>query len=127
MAEQGIKVDHSTLYRWILRLAPLLDNAFRRHKRSVGRRGHMDETYIKIKDQWKCLYRAVDNWGQTIDFLLTAKRDVAAALRFFRKAMQHHDESEVITIDKSSANKSALYTPISGKPPAESIKLRQNK
>ena len=61
----------------------------------------MDETYIKIKGQWKYLYRAVDTAGQTIDFLLTAKRDTAAALRFFRKAIRHHDEPEVVTIDKS--------------------------
>ena len=55
----------------------------------------MDETYIKIRGQWKYLYRAVDTRGQTIDFLLTAKRDAAAALRFFRKAIRHHGEPEV--------------------------------
>lgn len=85
MTERGISVDHSTLHRWVIRLVPLLDKAFRRHKRSVGRRWRMDETYIKVKAQWKYLYRAVDTTGQTIYFLLTAKRDAAAALRFFRK------------------------------------------
>jgi putative transposase len=88
MAERGIVVDHSTLHRWVIRLVPLLDKVFRRHKRTVGRRWRMDETYIKVKDQWKYLYRAVDTTGQTIDFLLTAKRDSAAALRFFRKAIR---------------------------------------
>ena len=97
MAERGIVVDHSTLHRWVIRLVPLLDKVFRRHKRTVGRRWRMDETYIKVKGQWKYLYRAVD---QTIDFLLTAKRDSAAALRFFRKAIRHHGEPEVVTIDK---------------------------
>ena len=95
MAERGITVDHSTLHRWVICLVPLLGKAFRRHKRSVGRRWRMDETYIKIKDQWKYLYRAVDTAGQTIDFLLTAKRDArdaAAALRFFRKAIHHHGD-----------------------------------
>ncbi|MEG0533664.1 MAG: IS6 family transposase, partial [Citrobacter sp.] len=88
MAERGIIVDHSTLHRWVIRLVPLLDKAFRRYKRRTGRRWRMDETYIKIKGQWKYLYRAVDTSGQTIDFLLTAKRDAAAALRFFRKAIR---------------------------------------
>lgn len=71
MAERGIIVDHSTLHRWVIRLVQLLDKTFRRHKRTVGRRWRMDETYIKIKGQWKYLYRAVDTAGQTIDFLLT--------------------------------------------------------
>ena len=83
MAERVITVDHSTLHRWVVRLVPLLDKAFRRHKRSVGRRWRMDETYIK--GQWTYLYRAVDTSGHTIDFLLTAKRDSAAALRFFAR------------------------------------------
>jgi transposase-like protein len=61
----------------------------------------MDETYIKIKGEWKYLYRAVDTSGQTIDFLLTARRDAAAALRFFRKAIRHHGEPGVVIIDKS--------------------------
>lgn len=127
MAERGIEVDYSTLHRWVHRLVPLLDNAFLRHKLPVGRRWRMDETYIKIKGQWKYLYCAVDIRGQTIDFLLTAKRDTAAALRFFRKAIRHHGEPEVITIDKSSANKAAVGTLNIGKSPAESITLRQNK
>ena len=80
MAERGIFVDHSMLHRWVIRLVPSLDKAFRRSKRSVGRRWRMDETYIKVKGQWKYLYRAVDTSGQTIDFMLTAKRDAAAAL-----------------------------------------------
>ncbi|HHR6132317.1 TPA: IS6 family transposase [Providencia alcalifaciens] len=127
MRERGIDVDHSTLHRWVLRLVPLLDNAFRRYKRPVGRCWRMDETYIKINGQWKYLYRAVDTAGQTIDFLLTSKRDAAAALRFFRKAIRHQGEPEVITIDKSSANKAAVGTLNIGKSPAGAIKLRQNK
>lgn len=74
MAERGIAVDHYTLHRWVIRLVPLLDMAFRRHKRPVGSHWRMDETYIKIKGQWKYLYRAVDTAEQTIDFLLTARR-----------------------------------------------------
>ncbi|UAN54637.1 IS6 family transposase (plasmid) [Serratia sp. JSRIV002] len=127
MAERGIVLDHSTLHRWVIRLVPLLDKAFRRHKRTIGRRWRMDETYIKIKGQWKYLYRAVDTSGQTIDFLLAAKRDTAAALRFFRKAIRHHGELEVVTIDKSGANTAALTTLNTDKPEEETITVRQNK
>lgn len=127
MAERGIAVDHSTLHRWVIRLVPLLDKAFRRHKRSVGSRWRMDETYIKIKGQWRYLYRAVDTAGQTIDFLLTAKRDAAAALRFFRKAIRYHNEPEVVTIDKSGANTAALATLNADKAEDETITIRQSK
>ena len=68
----------------------------------------MDETYIKIKGQWKYLYRAVDSEGQTIDFLLTAHRDKKAARRFFKKAIRQHGLPEKVTIDKSGANTAAL-------------------
>ena len=94
LTQHGVIVDHSTLHRWVMRLAPLLDKTFRQYKRNVGRRWRMDETYIKIKGQWKYLYQEVDTAGQTVDFLLTARRDAAAALRFFRKAIRHHGEHE---------------------------------
>ena len=68
----------------------------------------MDETYIKVKGIWKYLYRAVDKQGRTVDFLLTAKRDKAAAMRFFDKAMQANDVPEKVTMDKSGANKAAI-------------------
>ena len=68
----------------------------------------MDETYIKIKGQWKYLYRAVDKAGQTIDFLLTARRDKKAALRFFKKAVRQHGLPDKVTIDKSGANTAAI-------------------
>ena len=97
-------------------MVPVLDKAFRRHKRAVGRRWRMDETYIRVRGQWKYLYRAVDTNGQTIDSLLTAKRDAAAALRFFHKAIRHHGEPEVVTIDKSGANTAALTTLNDDKP-----------
>jgi transposase-like protein len=68
----------------------------------------MDETYIKVKGQWRYLYRAVDKTGQTIDFLLTAQRDEEAALRFLKKAIRRHDVPEKITIDGSAANEAAI-------------------
>jgi putative transposase len=68
----------------------------------------MDETYIKVKGQWKFLYRAVDREGNTVDFLLRAHRDKAAARRYFEKAMAHNGEPGKITVDKSGANLAAL-------------------
>ncbi len=127
MAERGIVVDHSTLHRWVIRLVLLLDKVFRRHKRAVGRRWRMDETTIKIKGQWKYLYRAVDTAGQTIDFLLTAKRDTTATLRFFCKAIRHHGEPEVVTIDKSGANTAAITEINKPKSEKEAITVRQSK
>jgi transposase-like protein len=127
MAERGIVLDHSTLHSWVIPLVPLLDKAFRRHKRTIGRRWRMDDTYIKIKGQWKYLYRAVDTDGKTIDFLLTAKRDAAAALRFFRKAIRHQGAPAIVTIDKSGANTAALTTLNADKPEEETITVRQNK
>ncbi len=108
MQERGVLVDHSTVSRWAIRFLPLLEKVFRKYKRPVGGSWRMDETYIKIKGIWKYLYRAVDKEGNTVDFLLTAKRDKAAAMRFFSKAMQDNDVPEKITMDKSGANKSAI-------------------
>ncbi len=81
----------------------------------------MDETYIKIKGHWKYLYRAVDTTGQTSNFLLMAKRDAPAALRFFRKAIRHHGEPEVVTLDNSGANTTALATLDADRPKEETI------
>jgi putative transposase len=109
MEERGVKVDHSNIYRWVQKFTPKLEAVFRKgKKRPVGNSWRMDETYIKIKGQWKYLYRAVDKEGQTIDFLLTAHRDKKAALRFFKKAIRQHGLPDKVTIDKSGANTAAL-------------------
>ena len=108
MEERGVVVDHSSINRWAIRFLPLLEKAFRKYKRPVGGSWRMDETYIKVKGVWKYLYRAVDKEGNTVDFLLTAKRDKAAAKRFFDKAMQAHGVPEKVTMDKSGANKAAI-------------------
>ncbi|WP_020160049.1 IS6 family transposase [Methylobacter marinus] len=109
MRERGIEVDHSNIYRWVRKFTPKLEAVFRKgNKRPVGKSWRADETYIKIKGQWRYLYRAVDRDGQTIDFLLTAHRDKQAALRFFRKAIRQHGLPDKVTIDQSGANKSAL-------------------
>jgi putative transposase len=108
MAERGISVDHSTVHRWALKLLPVLEKAFRRSKRAVGRSWRMDETYIRVRGEWKYLYRAVDKAGNTIDFLLRAHRDKVAARRYFEKAIAQNGEPETVTIDKSGSNMAAL-------------------
>ena len=108
MEERGVEVDHSTLNRWVVKYVPLLEKQFRARKRPVGSSWRLDETYVKVRGAWKYLYRAVDKAGATVDFLLTAKRDRKAALRFLRKATSHHGVPEKITIDTSGANTAAL-------------------
>ena len=108
MEERGVFVDHSSINRWAIRFLPLLEKVFRKHKRPVSGSWRMDETYIKVKGAWKYLYRAVDKEGKTVDFLLTAKRDKAAAVRFFEKAMKASGVPEKVTMDKSGANKAAM-------------------
>jgi putative transposase len=108
MQERGVFVDHSSINRWAMRFLPLLEKVFRQHKRPVGRSWRMDETYIKVKGAWKYLYRAVDKEGKTVDFLLSAKRDKTAAMRFFNQAMRDNDVPEKVTMDKSGANKAAI-------------------
>jgi putative transposase len=108
MAERGVLVDHATVHRWALKMLPVLAAVFRQRKRSVGTSWRVDETYVLVGGQWKYLYRAVDKLGQTVDFLLTAHRDEAAARRFFERAINLHDVPEKITIDKSGANTAAV-------------------
>src|SRR5260370_42630766 len=107
MPERAIGVDHSTVHRWVIKLVPLFEKTFRKHKRPVGKSWRMDETYIKVKGSWKYLYRAVDKAGNTIDFLFRAQRDKAAARRFFEKAIGQNGSPETVTIDKSDPNLAA--------------------
>jgi transposase-like protein len=108
MAERGVFVDHATVHRWALKIVPILVKVFRGRKRPVGKSWRMDETYIKVRGQWKYLYRAVDRDGDTVDFLFTAPRDRAAARRFLERAIGQHGEPETITIDKSGANTATI-------------------
>ena len=108
MQERGVFVDHSNVHRWAIKILPVMAAVFRRRKRPVGMSWRMDETYIKVGGQWKYLYRAVDRAGDTVDFLLTTKRDKAAARRFLERAINLHGLPEKITIDKSGANTAAI-------------------
>ena len=108
MEERGVLLDHATVQRWVVKYSPLLAEAFHRRKRPVWVRWRLDETYIKVKGAWKYLDRAIDKHSQTMDFLLTAPRDEAAAFRFLKPAIRHQRVPESITIDGSAANKAAL-------------------
>ncbi len=111
LAERGVLVDHAALHRWVLEYAPQLEEVFRGgKKRAISASWRMDETYIKVKGQWLYLYRGVDKFGDTIDFMLTEKRDEAAARRFFNKAIGQHGLPEKVVIDKSGSNCAALET-----------------
>ncbi|OWY63772.1 IS6 family transposase [cyanobacterium TDX16] len=105
MLERGLTVDHSTVYRWVQAYAPELDKRCRAHLKPTNDSWRVDETYIKVKGEWKYLYRAVDSVGNTIEFMLSAKRDAGAAERFFRKALKasHNQEPRVINVDKNAA------------------------
>jgi putative transposase len=110
LEERGVPIDHATIQRWVVKYSPLLEEAFHRRKRPVWVSWRMDETYIKVKGEWRYLYRAVDKTGQTIDFLLTEERDEQAAKRFLTKAIHRHGVPEKITIDGSAANEAAIKT-----------------
>jgi len=102
------EIDHSTLQRWVKRFVPLIDKRVRRRKKVVNGSWRMDETYIKLNGKWVYLYRAVDSQGNTIDFLLRSRRDVAAPKAFFRKAFKENGRPNKVTVDKSGSNKAAL-------------------
>jgi putative transposase len=109
MEERGVDVDHATINRWVVKYSPQLEAEFHRRKRLVWTSWRMDETYIKVKGEWKYLYRAVDKYGKTIDFLLTDQRDEQAAKKFLIKAIRRHGGvPEKITIDGSAANEAAI-------------------
>jgi transposase-like protein len=124
-AERGLKVDHTTIYRWVIKFTPELEKAVRLLKRPAGKSWRLDETYIKVKGQWEFLYRAVDKEGNTVDYLLTAKRDRKAAKRFICKAIKSNVEPIKINIDKSGSNTAGIndYNSDEG----TDIEIRQNK
>ena len=107
--ERGIKVDHTTIYRWIQHYAPEFEKRIRWYARPSAWSLRVDETYIKVKGQWKYLYRAVDKYGRTVDFMLAHSRDLAAAKRFFKKMLKQckHMPSS-ITTDKHSSYHTAI-------------------
>ncbi|MGI2299321.1 IS6 family transposase [Candidatus Cardinium hertigii] len=105
---RGAKIDHSTLQRWVIKFVPLIDQEVRKRKRPVGSSWRMDETYVKLNGKWIYLYRAVDRYGDTVDFFLSESRDKSAALSFFKKAIRCNNIPSKVVVDKSGSNKAAL-------------------
>lgn len=110
MLERGLDIAHTTIMRWVHQYSPEIEKKIRKHLTPTNDSWRVDETYIKVKGEWKYLYRAVDSKGNTVDFILSAKRDKKAAKRFFKKALgaKHNQKPRVITVDKNPAYPPAI-------------------
>jgi transposase, IS6 family len=127
--ERGVEIHHSTVFRWVQEYSPEIDKRVRLHLRLTNDSWRVDETYILVKGKQKYLYRAVDSVGNTLDFLLTAKRDAKAAKRFFCKMLKaiHTSTPRVITVDKNPAYPKAISELMTAKKLPEVVKLEQSK
>jgi transposase-like protein len=103
LADRGITVDHVTVYRWVQRFTPLLIDAARPCRHVPGDRWFADETYVKVAGRWVYLYRAIDQYGQVIDVLVSQMRDLAATRRIFTHALAHGTHPSAVTTDKAPA------------------------
>jgi transposase, IS6 family len=103
LAERGIEVDHVTIYRWVHRFTPLLIDAARPCRHAPGDRWFVDETYVKVSGRWVYLYRAIDQFGQVIDVMVSPKRDLAATRRFFTRALDHGSSPIEVSTDRAAA------------------------
>src|ERR1700680_4845480 len=103
LAERGLEADHTTIWHWVQRYGPELQQRLRRHLKPTNKSWRVDETYIRVKGAWCYLYRAIDSAGATIDFLLSALRDAEAAKRLFRRALSNpsHPQPRVINTDQA--------------------------
>jgi len=99
LAERGVAVDHVTIYRWVQRFTPLVIDAARPCRHSVGDRWFVDETYVKVAGVWRYVYRAVDQHGQVIEVLVSKRRNVAAATRFFETMLAGRERPREVTTD----------------------------
>jgi transposase-like protein len=108
MAERGVTLVHTTVMRWVQRYVPVFEKQWKKYARPVGSSWRVDETYIRVRGRWTYLYRAVDKQGQTVDFLLSEKRDIAAAKRFFIKAIGNNEAPAKITLDGYKASHQAV-------------------
>jgi transposase-like protein len=110
MEEPNIHVDHSTVHRWVLRFSPQLLERFNKRKRAVTGKWHVDETYVKVRGEWMYFYRAIDSVGDTVEFFFSEHRDLAAAKRFFNKALNRHGRPDRVIIDGSQTNREAIFS-----------------
>ena len=105
---RGVKVDHSTIQRWVFKFSPFVESNMNKRKNVVGNSWRMDETYIKVAGKDRYLYRAVDKQGNTVDFLLTKRRMKGSAQKFLNKAIGNNGKPRLINIDESGANTQAI-------------------
>jgi len=129
MNDRGLSVDHTTVFRWVQHYASEINKRMRPHLKMSGTSYRIDETYVKVGKEWKYLYRAVDKDGQTIEFMLSAKRDISAAKRFFRKVMKadHRRLPFSISVDKHASYPEAFSTSQEEKVLPADCKLRRVK
>ena len=128
MAERGLSLAHTTVMRWVQRYVPELEKRWNRFARQVGGSWRVDESYVKIKGRWAYLYRAVDKAGKTVDFLLRAKRDVAAAKAFFRRAFASRGRlPHKITLDGYQASHRAAREVLEQHQGGARTKIRSSK
>jgi IS6 family transposase len=129
LADRGVTIAHTTIFRWIQAYAMELEKRIRPHLHPSNGSWRVNEAYVKVKGRWTYLYRAVDSRGQTIDFLLSAKRDTTAAKRFFGKALgqPHTVNPRTITVDKNPAYPRAVAEMKAGRELLRRSQLRQVK
>ena len=110
LSERGLEVDHTTIWRWVQRYGPELEERLRRHLKPTNKSWRVDETYVRVRGRWCYLYRALDSTGATIDFVLSRWRDAVAAKRLFRKALAapSHPQPRVINTDQARLYRSAI-------------------
>ena len=125
--ERGLGVDHTTIYRWVQKYSQELEKRVKPHLSRSGKSWRVDETYIKVKGKWKYLYRAIDTKGNTIDFMLSARRNLRAAYRFFKKILKNLDSPQVINTDKNPAYPLAIKQLKSEKLLQQATILRRDK
>ena len=127
MSIRGIKVDHSTIQRWVFKFSKEVEKNMHKRKKQVCDSWRMDETYIKVKGRDMYLYRAVDKYGNTVDFLLTRRRQKMSAQKFFNKAIGNNGKPRIVNIDKSGSNSSAILTVNKRSLSTKKIKIRKVK
>jgi transposase-like protein len=110
MCERGLSIDHTTLYRWVQHYAPELKKRLDWYRKRYSNRWYLDETYIKVKGEWKYLYRAIDEGGNTIDFYLSLRRNAKSAKRFLKKLIKNNPSCDIkiINTDKNPSYGQAI-------------------
>ena len=120
LRERGLEADHTTIWRWVQRYGPELEERLRRHLKPTNKSWRVDETYVRVKGRWCYLYRAIDSTGATINFVLSGLRDAATAKRLFRKALTDpsHPQPRVINTDQAPPVRIGDFRGEKGRTPA---------